>query len=38
MVDTHEEAWPFQKPVEDWYAPGYYELIKVMKGMKHKVE
>jgi len=29
LLDNHPEAWPFQKPVEEWYAPGYHDIIKV---------
>ncbi|XP_076818134.1 uncharacterized protein LOC143463516 isoform X2 [Clavelina lepadiformis] len=28
VIDTHPDAWPFEKPVEEWYAPGYYNIIK----------
>ena len=29
IVMNHKEAWPFMEPVEEAYAPGYYEVIEV---------
>ena len=28
-VQNHEEAWIFAEPVDEEYAPGYYEIIDV---------
>ena len=28
-VRNHEDSWPFHDPVEESYAPGYYEVIEV---------
>eukprot|EP00474_Spongospora_subterranea_P010086 CRZ10544.1 hypothetical protein [Spongospora subterranea] len=28
MLSKSKEAWPFQKPVQVWEAPGYFDIIK----------
>ena len=32
-----KDSWPFQKPVEEWEAPNYYEVIKQPMGMSLKI-
>ena len=33
-VMNHKEAWPFMDPVEEEYAPGYYDVIDVSNNKK----